>query len=143
MQMQKQSTTGMTLIEVLVVLVIVGVALFGFMPSITQIGEAGRDPVMDGINDLCADMADEALRMNSIQSAVFALGKKEIIWKKTEVLLPEAVSRVEVNGEIPSGIIFTFNVYPSGIMDEVRLELINGESLFSSALGGRFRRGEQ
>lgn len=133
----------MTLIEVLVVMVIVGVAVFGFMPRLSDIGQAGRDPVLEDINSLCRDMVDAALRSGKIQSANFALGKREIIWDEAEAMLPATVSRAQLNGDAPSGFILAFQVYPSGIMDEVTLYLTDGEAFVSSPLGGRFRREER
>jgi len=129
----------MTLIEILVVLVIVAMGWFAFIPSLDVGGRAGEKDRIEAINEFMETVRTAAFKECAVQKIEVVLGEDFLAWGKEKVSLPGGVSRCLVNGENPGGLVFDFKMYPEGVMDEVRLVLLNGMVLEGGVLSGGFR----
>lgn len=135
----RRAPSGMTLIEILVVMAIVAVAWGLVLPRL-DIGAAGDETAkrLSTLTTALDAVREEALRTGRTQAVTIAIGETMLVWDETEMELPAAVSRAKVNGENPGGLAFAFNIYPSGVSDEVRLVLRDGSALRLDALGDTF-----
>ena len=131
---------GMTLVEILVVLVIIAMGWFAFMPALDVGGRgSGETDRIKTLNEFMDGVRKAAFERYAIQKIQVVLGEDYLTWDKKKVSLPGAVSRCLVNGQNPGGLAFSFNMYPAGVMDEVRLVLLNGVVLEGGVLSGRFK----
>lgn len=133
---------GLTLIEVLVVLVIFALGWFAALPSLDLARpRSGDDQDIAALNTFMEEVRAAAFEMDAVQRVTVSLGQTALAWGEKKFHLPSQVSRCTVNGENPGGAAFDFIVYPVGITDEVRLVLLSGLTLSARPLSGRFERG--
>ena len=137
----RPSPRGMTLIEVLVVLVIFAVGWLVAMPSLDLARpRSGDDGDIAALNEFIEKARSAAFEEGTQQSIYLSLGSAKMSWSDKTFTMPSLVSRCTVNGVNPGGTAFSFAVYPTGITDEVRMVLLSGLTLACRPLSGRFAR---
>ncbi|MEW5774440.1 MAG: prepilin-type N-terminal cleavage/methylation domain-containing protein [Thermodesulfobacteriota bacterium] len=138
---QRPAPRGMTLIEVLVVLVIFALGWFLALPSLDLARpRSGDDRSIASLNEFLEEIRAAAFEQGIVQRVGMTLGQDELTWGEKTFDLPSLVSRCTVNGANPGGTSFSFTVYPTGITDEVRMVLLSGLTLACRPLSGRFAR---
>ncbi len=138
---RRPRSRGMTLIEVLVVLVIFALGWLVAMPSLDLARpRSGDDRDIATLNEFIELARTSAFEEGTLQRISLSLGSAKMTWSDKTFILPSLVSRCTVNGMNPGGATFTFAVYPTGITDEVRLVLLSGLTLACRPLSGRFAR---
>jgi hypothetical protein len=130
----------MTLVEIIVVLCIVGLAWFSLLPRL-NLGSGGSGSRIPGnypeLNGFLADARRKAMAEGVMQRIEGDLGGDKLVWGKAELRLPKAVQAITVNGQAPPDRRFVLRVHPSGAMDNVELTLSGGEALASRPLACR------
>ncbi|NDV27138.1 Tfp pilus assembly protein FimT/FimU [Desulfovibrio sp. JC010] len=137
MHAARRSSGGLTFIELLIVLFIVGMGWFTLMPNLDLAGDRGDDS-LNQVNALIYEARTEAVT-NDIRQYVYIDFENGLVkWNGEEVSLPSAVSSGHFN-EYPAdegGVEFT--IYPAGFSDEVRLVLSDGLTVVLDPLAVRF-----
>ncbi|MDY7000886.1 MAG: type II secretion system protein [Thermodesulfobacteriota bacterium] len=133
-----KNRSGMTLMEILVVLVIIAMGWFAFMPALDVGGRFREADRLEDLNKFMETVRTAAFKKCAIQKIQVVLGEDSLTWNEEKISLPGGVSRCLINGENPGGLTFDFNMYPAGVMDEVRLVLLNGIVLEGGVLSGKF-----
>lgn len=130
---------GLTIMEVLVVLIIFGIGWFAVLPNLGLL-DAMRttDPGLDRLNAFLAQARSQAMGNGTMARMVVVPGKKTLSWEGVETIFPAAVSRCLVNGRQHFDRPTEFRVYPTGAMDDVRITLDGGAVLSSNVLGAEF-----
>ncbi len=123
---------GFSLLELLVVLVIIGVAWFALLPNLDLASRYEKksfplDRFMDSVRG-------KALSEYSVQTIAVSTDGKSLEWNGESHTMASSVLRCEVNGKNTQGRGCSFQVYRDGIMDQVRLVLLSGEVLESDVL---------
>lgn len=130
---------GMTLIEVLVVLVVIGLAWFTLLPNLNLADRPrGQSGAMQEANEMLSDVRDAAQKSDAQQFVYVGIGLNYLTWGDRRASLPDSVSQCQVNGMSLPQSKGPFRVYPSGIMDEVRLVMADGSVAESNVLGVEF-----
>lgn len=132
-------TPGFTLVELLVVMLIIGMAWFAILPRL-DITRRNAESDAEKLNEFILQVRETAMNKQTIQKVVVTPGKEELFWGKEKLKLSASVSTCRVNGDEPILKEFAFFVYPEGMMDKVRMELLSGEVLVSDALNAAFAR---
>ncbi len=139
--MSKQTTHlrsgGLTFIELLIVLLIVGMGWFTLMPNLDLAGDKGDDEV-SLVNALIYEARGEAVDTDTRQIIEIDFENGIIRWGEEEASLPGSVSSGHFNEEPIDGEGVEFTIYPEGFSDEVRLVLANGLTLMLDPLSVRF-----
>ncbi|MDZ7762791.1 MAG: hypothetical protein U5L00_21390 [Desulfovermiculus sp.] len=130
--------SGLTLIELLLVLGIIGLGWFTLLPKLDGV-PMGPEARLDKVNTLLFQAGQEALQSHARQRITLTLGSTEVRWKEQEARLPAPISRVHINGRQAAGTRPGFAVYPTGHMDELNLRLQDGELLQSRPLARELR----
>ena len=130
---------GLTLMEVLVVLIIFGIGWFPILPNwnlldMTRQGSSS----LDRLNTLMGEVRSLAMKKGTIERMTIIPGKRTLAWGNAETSFPAAVSRCQVNGRQNFDRPTEFRVYPSGDMDDVRVVLDGGAVLSTNILGAEF-----
>jgi prepilin-type N-terminal cleavage/methylation domain-containing protein len=128
---------GFTLIEIVVVMVIVGMAMFMLLPSLDytnqeDMSDAGK------LSSLSTRARLSAMNLHQNQAIEFALGGNYVNWNGKEIELAGAVSRAFINGKEPPGLERSIRLFPDGHMDQCRLEMSTGETISCDPLKGMF-----
>ncbi len=129
---------GLTLIELLIVLAIVGLGWFTLLPRLDIAGDRNQNQ-LEKVNALLLQAGQEALWTNSLQQINLSMGQDTVIWQEQEQTLPAALSSAEVNGRRATSRQLAFFIYPGGHMDEVRLLLQNGQQLKARPVANKLR----
>ncbi len=125
---------GLTLIEIIVVLLIFALGWFTLLPALSpsQDQEDGRE--LKEANELLLQARQAAMSKGVIQHLAVTRDKGVIQWGEQSAQLPSSVSNWRVNGRTLLLSKTRFKIYPSGAMDELRLNLANGAVATSSPL---------
>ncbi|WP_320173930.1 prepilin-type cleavage/methylation domain-containing protein [Maridesulfovibrio sp.] len=137
MHAARRFSGGLTFIELLIVLFIVGMGWFTLMPNLDLAGDRGDDS-LSSINALIYEAKTEAVEKDSRQYVYIDFENGLLKWNGEEVALPSEVSSGHFN-EYPvddSGIEFV--IYPEGFSDEVRLVFVDGLTVALDPLSVRF-----
>ncbi|MGE4298408.1 MAG: type II secretion system protein [Desulfovibrionaceae bacterium] len=130
---------GFTLLEILIVLFIIGIGWFSLLPSLDVSRGAPEDEAAKELNAFLDTVRNVAVTEYKTQKLSIKVGGSFILWGKESFSLPAAAARCVVNDLPPEGLDFSFRIYRDGIMDKVRLELMNGDALESDVLAVRFK----
>lgn len=136
-QAARLSSGGLTFIELLIVLLIVGMGWFTLMPNLDLAGDKGDDDI-SLVNALIYEARNEAVDSDSRQIIYVSFEKGLVRWNEEEVALPDSVSSGHFNEEPIDGDGVGFTIYPEGFSDEVRLVFNNGLTLVLDPLSVRF-----
>lgn len=131
------SQKGMTFIELLIVLVIVGMGWFTLMPNLNLAGGKDTD-VINRVNALVYKARTEAVVSDTRQTVSINFKDGTIQWADSREDLPAGVSSGHYNDQPVADTGIDFIIYPEGFCDEVRLVLRNGMTLMLDVLSGRF-----
>ncbi len=126
---------GLTLTELLIVLLIIGMGWFTLLPRLDLTQET-NDPLHQ-INTLLESAARTAQKTHSRQGIILFPGRDFFEWNDRKAQLPDVLSRAEINGKPMSGTRELFFIYPTGHMDELFFVLSNGSKFRSRPLLGR------
>lgn len=131
---------GLTIIELLVVLVIFGIGWFAVLPNIDLMNASDRrNPALEHLNDFLARVRLQAMHNATIEQFTVIPGQRYLRWAGGErIALPRVVSRCLVNGRQYFDREMVFRLYPSGSMDDVRITLEGGEVLSANTLDPAF-----
>ena len=131
---------GLSLLEILVVLVIFSIGWFAVLPNLNLLTPDGKqNQPLERLNAFLAGVRLQATRTNSIERFSITPGESFLVWREEKVRLPATVSRCLVNGRQFFDRVTEFRLYPAGNMDDVRITLDDGQVLSSNTLAGEFR----
>lgn len=128
---------GLTFIELLIVLVIVGMGWFTLIPNLDLAGDRSDDSLSQ-INSLIYEARTEAVVTDSPQYLFIDFKNGLVKWEEQEVALPAEVTSGHFNEEPVGEDGVEFTIYPEGFCDEVRLVLSDGLALVLDPLSARF-----
>lgn len=132
----KQGRGGFSLLELLVVVVIIGVAWFTLLPNLDLASRYENKATP--LDSFMESVRRTALSEYAVQTVSVSAAGKSLDWNGQSYTLASPVHRCEVNGESSLGRGCSFQVYKDGFMDQVRLVLLSGEVLESDALRAVF-----
>lgn len=133
------SACGLSILEILVVLVIFGIGWFAVLPNLNLLNSGpSRNLDVERLNSFMANARAQAMRTHSIEQFTITPGERTIVWGEKKANLPGAVSRCLVNGRQYFDRVMEFRVYPGGFMDEVRITLDGGQVLSANTLAAEF-----
>ncbi|WP_432734434.1 pilus assembly FimT family protein [Maridesulfovibrio sp. FT414] len=128
---------GLTFIELLIVLFIVGMGWFTLMPNLDLAGNKEEDKV-SLVNALIYEAKNMAVETDSRQYVYVNFEKGIVRWNGEEAELPAEISSGHLNEEPVDGDGVDFAIYPEGFSDELRLVLSDGLTLVLDPLSVRF-----
>jgi type II secretory pathway pseudopilin PulG len=128
----------MTLVEVMVVMVIIGLGWFYLVPNL-DLGRQKEDKTLEEVNLFLGRVQTRASQKDLFQDVYLKQGASVLTWEEQRAELPAPAISARLNGEAenPNGL--KIKVYPSRVLDHVRLVLSNGQVLTSVPLMGEFR----
>lgn len=130
--------SGLTLIELMAVLLIVSLGWFTLLPRLDPAGpSAARDKPLPEMNELLAEAAKAALATGRFQEVLLDRRTGFIEWGDTRVSLPSAVAECRINDQPCPPHEAHLRVYAHGFMDRLVLTLFSGESWISADLTAR------
>ncbi len=124
--------SGLTLIEIIVVLIIFSLGWFALLPAMSPDEEAA--PRLEAVNAMLRQARSQAMSSAKIQSLEVRLGGGVVAWDDQVEKLPSSVEDCQINGRTSLSRRAVFRIYPAGSMDELRLSLNNGEVLQAAPL---------
>ncbi len=128
---------GFTLLELLVVMAIVGLAWFSILPNLDIAGRMQGES-RASLNDFLSRVRSKAVNEYSREAVTLEIGKPELKWGAETFTLASPVQRAAINEQSPLGTEIVFYVYPAGVTDAVELELLSGETLIAAPLQAAF-----
>ncbi|CCO23257.1 prepilin-type N-terminal cleavage/methylation domain-containing protein [Maridesulfovibrio hydrothermalis] len=128
---------GLTFIELLIVLVIVGMGWFTLVPNLDLAGDKEADDI-SLVNALIYEGRAVAVSTDTRQTIYIGFEKGVVEWGDEVATLPASVSSGHYNEEPIDGDGVNFAIYPEGFSDEVRLVLSDGMTLVLDPLSVRF-----
>lgn len=128
---------GLTFIELLIVLFIVGMGWFTLMPNLDLAGDRGDDS-LSTINALIYEAKTEAVESDSRQYIYIDFENGVLSWEGEEAPLPSEVSSGHFKDEPIEDKGVEFVIYPEGFCDEVRLVFSDGVTVVLDPLSVRF-----
>ncbi len=134
---KRNRSSGMTFIELLIVLVIVGMGWFTLMPNLDLAGDGDAD-VLSQVNSFVYKARNTAVDTDSKQILYIDFEEGFLQWGEDQVSLPGTVLSGHLNEEPLDGEGVDFFIYPEGFSDEVRLVLEGGVTLSLDPLSVRF-----
>jgi len=138
MHAARRSSGGLTFIELLIVLFIVGMGWFTLVPNLDLAGDRGDD-TLSMVNAFLYEARTEAVEKDLRQDVIVDFSKGKIFWNDEEISLPSRI----VNGHFNESPVdegeATFYIYPEGFSDEVRLVFGDGMTIVLDPLDVRFR----
>ncbi len=135
-QAVRSRSGGLTFIELLIVLFIVGMGWFTLMPNLDLAGDNEEDKV-SLVNALIYEARNKAVETDTRQIVYINFEKGAVYWNGEEAELPDAVSSGHFNEDPIDNEGVDFTIYPEGFSDEVRLVLANGLTLVLDPLSVR------
>jgi prepilin-type N-terminal cleavage/methylation domain-containing protein len=126
--------SGLTLIELMVVMMIFALGWFALLPALNPQTEDASVTELNAVNSMLSKARLEAMSGNGIQRLMIQLRGVSVAWGSQTETLPSAVSDCQVNGKTRRDQWISFRIYPSGVMDELRLSLGNGVILAGAPL---------
>ncbi|WP_320171804.1 prepilin-type N-terminal cleavage/methylation domain-containing protein [Maridesulfovibrio sp.] len=133
----KARSHGLTFIELLIVLLIVGMGWFTLMPNLDLAG-GKKDDKVSLVNALIYEAKNKAVETDSRQIVHIDFESGEVRWNEETAELPDPVSSGHFNEDPVGGEGVDFTIYPAGFCDEVRLVLSNGLAIVLDPLSARF-----
>lgn len=137
MHTARRSSGGLTFIELLIVLFIVGMGWFTLMPNLDLAGDRGDDS-LSLVNALIYEARVEAVENDIRQYVYIDFESQLVVWREEEVALPEKVSSGHFNEQPIEEDGIEFVIYPEGFCDEVRLVFADGVTVVLDPLAVRF-----
>lgn len=125
---------GLTLIELIVVMMIFALGWFALLPTLNPQEEDPSVTELNAVNAMLNKARLEAMSGGGIQRLKIQHRGVSVAWGKQTEPLPSSVSDCQVNGETRRDHWILFRIYPSGVMDELRLSLGNGVILAGAPL---------
>ncbi len=134
-----QGARGLTLFEILIVLLVLSFGWFSLLPrlDVTR-SEGGRGGIYKELGDFPDQVRREAETSCRQQTVAGSLSDDRLTWGDKSFKLPETVMSSVVDGEQPRDRAFQFRIYPCGVMDNVELTLASGRRLHSRTLTCQF-----
>lgn len=130
--------SGLTLIELLAVLLIVALGWFTLLPRLDPADPAAsRDRPLAEMNELLAQAARAALAQGRFQEALLDRRLGVVEWGEKSIRLPSAVAECRINDQPCPAHEARFRVYAHGCMDKLALSLFSGERWVSADLSAR------
>ena len=126
-------SAGLTFIELLIVLVVIGAGWFALVPRL-DLASRNQEGPLGEVNALLIRAGHQAVWSGVRQGISVHLGHKVVEWGGETAELPEAVSRITRNSRHVYGSETTFFIYSTGHMDELSLWLTSGEHLRAQPL---------
>lgn len=137
MHAARRFSGGLTFIELLIVLFIVGMGWFTLMPNLDLAGDRDDDS-LSTINALIYEAKTEAVVSDSRQYVYIDFKNRLLKWDGEEVSLPAEVSSGHFNEEPIDDDGVEFIIYPEGFCGEVRLVFADGVTVVLDPLAVRF-----
>ena len=130
--------SGLTLMELLVVLLVVAMGWFTLLPRLdpTDPAAAQDRPLLE-VNELLARAADAARSSSRFQEVRLQRHLGRMTWGENVVRLPSAVAECRINDAPCSETETTLRIYAHGWMDRITLGLYSGERWTSADLATR------
>lgn len=130
--------TGFTLLELLVVMAILALGWFSFLPSLNLADEDAAKGPYHELNLLVEEARRKAVADYRTQVLELTLGGADVRWEGRSAPLPEELSACTVNGRRYRGLVYPFRVYKTGTMDYVQMTMLSGERVASKPLTTTF-----
>ncbi|WP_321401381.1 prepilin-type cleavage/methylation domain-containing protein [Maridesulfovibrio sp.] len=137
MHAARRFSGGLTFIELLIVLFIVGMGWFTLMPNLDLAGDS-TDDSLSSVNALVYAAKTEAVVSDSRQYVYINFENGLVRWDKEEASFSSAVSSGHFNESPIDGDEVEFVIYPEGFCDEVRLVFSDGLTVVLDPLAVRF-----
>ncbi|WP_031482609.1 type II secretion system protein [Maridesulfovibrio frigidus] len=134
---KRSRSSGMTFIELLIVLIIVGMGWFTLMPNLDLAGDGEEDALVQ-VNSFVYKARNRAVDTDSKQTLYIDFEEGFLQWGEEKVSLPGKVLSGHLNEEPLDGEGVDFSIYPEGFSDEVRLVLEGGVTFSLDPLSVRF-----
>ncbi|WP_320006660.1 Tfp pilus assembly protein FimT/FimU [Maridesulfovibrio sp.] len=134
----RRSAGGLTFIELLIVLFIVGMGWFTLVPNLDLAGNRGED-TLSKVNAFLYEARVEAVEKDLRQDIVVDFAKGKIFWNEEEISLPSRIVNGHFNESPVDEGTATFYIYPEGFSDEVRLVFGDGLTIVLDPLDVRFK----
>ncbi len=129
---------GFVLIELLIALAILSVVFFYLTPITVNVFKTTKSADAQKITSLVSSAFEKAKKTGLPQFIWGVKGSVNVHFDNLTVKLSDEVSSVLVNGEYQNGLEYRFRVYPYGIVDGVKITLLNNKNIVSHPLLLRF-----
>ena len=138
MHAARRFSGGLTFIELLIVLFIVGMGWFTLMPNLDLAGDREED-ILSKVNAFMYEAKTEAVEKNLRQDIVVDFSQGKFFWNEEEISLPSRIANGHFNESPVDEGTATFYIYPDGFSDEVRLVFGDGMTIVLDPLDVRFK----
>lgn len=121
------SSAGLTLVELLIVLFIVGLGWFTLLPRLDPTRPAGGNAPLHEMNVFLDQVRDAAVQGGRFQVIRLDPATGVLAWNETTHSLPHPPGRCILNDSPCPHPAAHFRVYPQGHMDRLQLDFTSGE----------------
>lgn len=137
----RTSRPGFTLLELLVVLFIVGLGWFTFLPKLDMSIGGGAGGGLDSVNKFLGSVKEQAERTYSVQKVSVPLGGAALSWGDKVQNLPTPILSCRLPDQVSylSSTTFFLEFYPDGHCSRAILALEGGEVFVLDPLTAVFR----
>ncbi|WP_031386766.1 MULTISPECIES: Tfp pilus assembly protein FimT/FimU [Desulfonatronum] len=122
-----QSNAGLTLVELLIVLFIVGLGWFTLLPRLDPTRPSGSNAPLHEVNVFLAQVRSTAIETGRFQAIRLDPTSGVLSWNEATHRLPTPPGRCVLNDSPCPHPAAHFRVYPQGHMDRLRLDFSSGE----------------
>lgn len=130
--------TGLTLVELLIVLFIVGLGWFTLLPRLDPAVPGREQAPLHEMNMFWEQVRQTALRTGRFQMVRVDHPHGRLSWGDTIHHLPSPVAQCTVNTDPCASPAALVRVYPQGYMDRLQLRFSSGEQWATDDLDVRF-----
>lgn len=128
---------GLTLVELLIVLFIVGLGWFTLLPRLDPTRPSGSNVPLHEMNVFLDQVRVAAVQVGRLQVIRLDPATGALSWNESTHRLPHPPSRCILNDSPCPHPAARFRVYPQGHMDRLQLDFISGERWATADLDAR------
>lgn len=134
---------GLTLVELLIVLLIVSLGWFTLLPRLDPTRPDQAQQPMQAMNAFLAQVADAAFAQGRLQPLRLDPRQSRLSWNEKSHDLPAAVNGCTINSRPCPSRNVLLRVFPGGYMDNLELRFSTGEHWVSADLAVRMDAGSR
>ena len=132
-----QNNAGLTLVELLIVLFIVGLGWFTLLPRLDPTASPGRAEPLHQANAFLERVRHAAVQTGRFQEIRLDLASGALDWNGAALGLPNPVTRCTLNGATCPHPVVQVRIYPQGHMDQLHLQFAHREQWATAELDVR------